>query len=236
MNKKWFVLALFSQISFASQKVVLGLIIFPPQAYINPISQECEGKAVSTTKAIFRQANIDVDIVCTGAARIYKLIEHAQIDFTINIKSTLALQSFAEFVEPQFGVLELNFYKNVNSYDDKSIAAIRGFDYNGYRKKYEQQEYVFVDVPTSLDAIRLFHSNRTQSLISYAGPYEYTKTNQGTPSPNSIEVTNLSRVSTHYAVSLKSSNRDLIKTTLVEYAATNKIKQFLSLSDASENR
>jgi polar amino acid transport system substrate-binding protein len=64
----------------------------------------------------------------------------------------------------------------IKKQSDKRIAAIRGYDYNGYRKQLIEQGFTFVDVSNSEDAIRLFANKRTKYLLSYKGPFEdYTK-------------------------------------------------------------
>ncbi|MFT6990583.1 MAG: hypothetical protein ACJASL_002561, partial [Paraglaciecola sp.] len=52
----------------------------------------------------------------------------------------------------------------------KTVAAIRGFSYHGFRTKLTTQGYDFFDLPTSISAIQLFLKKRSSHLISYRSP------------------------------------------------------------------
>ena len=53
----------------------------------------------------------------------------------------------------------------------KTVAAIRGYDYEGLRQELEDDNYIFVDMANSSDAIQMFQFGRTTHLVTYEGPY-----------------------------------------------------------------
>lgn len=87
--------------------------------------------------------------------------------FTINIKSTKALANLVEFSKTPFRKLVLNLYSHSDAKNFSTISAVRGFDYQGYREKYAKEGVEFIDLPSTISAIRVFIKRRSNHLLSY---------------------------------------------------------------------
>ena len=170
--KMFMLLLLLSMSISARESVTLGTLVFPPHARIDELTNKCVGGFVTITKKILADYNLDVDVVCAPPIRIYRLLASADVDFTINIKSTKALPLDIVFVETPFSMLNLEFYTHKNTQAIKTVAAIRGFGYHGFRTKLIEEGYEFFDLPTSTAAIQLFLKKRSSHLISYRSPVE----------------------------------------------------------------
>ncbi|MFQ3189125.1 MAG: phage terminase large subunit [Paraglaciecola sp.] len=72
-----------------------------------------------------------------------------------------------------FNTLKLDFYTHKNTEFNKSVAAIRGFSYHGFKASLTEQGYAFFNLPNSISALQLFLKKRTRHLISYRSPVEY---------------------------------------------------------------
>lgn len=99
---------------------------------------------------------------------MYLLLDKGEVDFSINIKTTAAISKMHQFVEPAYMPLQLMLYSHPLSSlapQDKTVAAIRSFDYLGQRQQLVQQGYQVIDVPDSVSAVQLFLHQRTQHLI-----------------------------------------------------------------------
>jgi hypothetical protein len=59
--------------------------------------------------------------------------------------------------------LKLDLYTHKNAQAVKSVAAIRGFDYHGFRTKLTTQGFEIFDLPTSISAI----SEKTQQPLNF---------------------------------------------------------------------
>ncbi len=210
----------------AKTSLTFGVAIFPPHTVFNKATKECEGLAIDITRAIFEQKGYSVDILCTSAARIFKMIELGEVDLTINIKSTEALRNHVTFIEPAFSNLQLNLYTNSAHPYDFSLATIRGYDYEGYRSQFENDGFIFVDVPSSEDSIRLFLQNRTFALLSYKGPFDFFIQQYNLDSLDSITVKELTLIQTHYAISRKSSHYVSMKTILNRFIKEKQLNMF----------
>jgi polar amino acid transport system substrate-binding protein len=221
-----FIFLLLSTPTSAKDNVTLGILIFPPHSRLNELTNECEGRFVTITKKILAEYSINVDVVCAPPIRIYRLLKNADVDFTINIKSTQALPRDVVFVETPFNTLSLDLYRHKNASAIKSIAAIRGFSYQGFRTKLMGQKYEFVDLPNSISAIQLFLKNRTNYLISYRSPVEYYIEEKKLNIKDDVSVLPLIEVSTHYAISGQSVQLKKLKAALEDYASKHQIRFF----------
>ncbi|PKG93226.1 hypothetical protein CXF95_26965 [Paraglaciecola sp. MB-3u-78] len=61
--------------------------------------------------------------------------------------------------------MNLDFYAHKKAEFTRSVAAIRGFSYHGFRKRLMAQGYEFFELPNSISAIQLFKKKRTSDLF-----------------------------------------------------------------------
>jgi polar amino acid transport system substrate-binding protein len=235
MLKILFLLLLFSPSIAAKQEVTLGVVLFEPFSMIDSETNECIGEAINITKRILSEYNVDVEVVCANASRIYKLIENAEVDFSINVKTTNALANNVEFIDQPFTNLRLNLYSRISDSKQRTVAAIRGFDYNGHRLNLTQEGYEFIDLPNALSAARLFDLKRAENLISYAGPVEYYVKNKILTLDNNILIIPLGSITTHYAIAKKSPQIRLLKKVLNDYAKKHSFEYFAESERLIEN-
>jgi polar amino acid transport system substrate-binding protein len=201
----------------------LGILAFPPHSKLDELTNECEGPYITITKKMLAEYNINIDVVCAPPIRIYRLLENAGVDFTINVKSTQALPKDIVFVDTPFSILNLDLYTHKNNQSQKSVAAIRGFSYHGFRTKLMTQGYDFFDLPNSISAIQLFLKKRTSHLISYRSPVGYYIEEKKLNIKDGVSVVPLVDVPTYYAISSQSRHLEKLKFALDDYAAKNQL-------------
>jgi hypothetical protein len=189
-------------------------------------TNECVGDFITITEKILAEYAITLDVVCAPPIRIYRLLENAEVDFTINIKSTQALPKDIIFVDVPLSTLNLKLYAYKNPQSIKSVAAIRSFGYHGFRTKLMAEGYNFIDLPTSISAIQLFLKERTTHLISYRAPVDYHLEEKKLEFKASISVLPLLDVPTYYAISGKSPHLDKLRTAFSEYASKHQLTFF----------
>ena len=107
-------LGLSSPIS-ARGNVTLGILVFLPHSRIDDVTNECVGRFVNFTEKILAEYSINLDVVCAPPIRIYQLLKNADVDFTINIKSTKALPKDIVFVDSLFSTFRLDLYTHKNT-------------------------------------------------------------------------------------------------------------------------
>ncbi len=173
-------LCMFTSLSYSQEKeftkdntVVLGVVEFPPLIIKDNEGVSCHGEAVTISRAILELAGYKVEIECPPPARLFERVRKGEIDITVNVKGTKALDNNVTFVEKPFSYLSLVLMTNSGLSGEKTVAAIRGYDYVGLRQELEQQGYTFFDMPNSTDAIQLFQFGRTTHLATYEAPYRY---------------------------------------------------------------
>jgi polar amino acid transport system substrate-binding protein len=225
-----FLLLLLSTPISATPKVTLGILVFPPHSILDEETNECVGRFVTITKKILAEYAINVDVVCAPPIRIYRLLEHAEVDFTINIKSTTALPKDIVFVETPFSTLNLDLYTHKNAEFTRSVAAIRGFSYHGFRKRLLAQGYEFFDLPNSISAIQLFLKKRTSDLISYRSPVNYYIQEKNLNIEDNISVIPLVEVPTYYAISGQSPYLEKLQAAFDDYASKHQLTFFDELN------
>jgi len=192
-----------------------GVAIFKPYSSIDQDTGECVGIGFAVTEKLLQPKSIQINRSCAAPARMYRSLSSGTIDLSLNIKSTMAIQDKVTFTSIPFEALVLNFYTNPDhDQADKRIAAIRGYDYNGFRATLTQQGFEFIDVSDSDDAIRLFANNRTKYLLSYRGPFEdYTvnqKSNNETLTLTNAQTELLVAIPTYFAISKASAHHDVL--------------------------
>jgi polar amino acid transport system substrate-binding protein len=204
----------------------MGILVFPPHSRIDEISGECVGRFIARTKKILAEYAIGVDVICAPPIRIYRMLENADLDFTINIKSTKALPNDIVFVDTPFSTLQLDLYTHKNVQSMKSVAAIRGFSYHGFRTKLMREGYEFFDLPTSISAIQLFLKKRTNHLISYRAPVDYYIEEKKLKIKDGVDVLPLIEVPTYYAISGQSPHIGKLKAAFNDYASKHHLRFF----------
>lgn len=214
--------------AFAEQQVVtLGASLFPPSAYIDKNTGKCVGENIDVTSKILIQYNIKLEVVCALPIRMYRLVENSEVDFTVNVKLTRALKPHVEFVEPPLKPLVINLYRYGTKGEFKTIAAIRGFDYNGGRQKLVDQNYEFIDLPTAESALQMFLKGRSDALISYQSNVVHIKRQNAIVFPKEVSITPLLKVDAHYAIAKGSANFDLLWRVLNDYAEKHNVAYFV---------
>jgi hypothetical protein len=146
------------------------------------------------------------------------------------------LSDSVTFTKIPFDDIILNLYtyaKGDNS--QKQIAAIRGYDYNGYREKLIKMGFEFIDVSKDEDAIRMFASKRTNYLLSYSGPFDdYVKnisTLAGSFEPGSYKVERLTAIPTHYAISKASPHYDVLLRAFTELESNRELDYYFTSAE-----
>lgn len=205
-----------------------GVIVFPPLSVILPGSKECVGEAIDRTRHIIESSGHQFKFVCAPPARIYKMMELGQVDFTINVKSTKLLKPHTTFVEPLFTLLNLQMYEYEKD-AAKTISGIRGFDYLGFREKLIEEGYTFSDLSTPKDSVAMFFKGRTKALITYQRPIShYLKNYLGDVLPKGIIKKDLLSMGTYYGVSKQSKHHDELITLLQNFIKANGAPDFIS--------
>ena len=197
--------------------ITFGMMGFAPYSSIDPQTGKCVGAALERTRELFKDLDVSFTPLCATPARAYKNVEQGIVDLSVNIKSTSAIQGKVSFSPFPFDQLFINFYSGLEKESQrKTVAAVRGYDYNGERKKLEEQGYRFIEVSSTDDAIRLFMNHRTDYLISYQGPYEaYVNDDRklllsSKAELSKVKTKQLSTVPTYYAISKNSPKHDKI--------------------------
>ena len=210
--------------------MTLGILVFPPHSILDEVTNECVGRFVTITKKILAEYAINIDVVCAPPIRIYRLLENAKVDFTINIKSTKALPKGIVFVDTPFSTLRLDLYAHKNAKSRRSVAAIRGFGYHGFRQRLTAQGYDFFELPTSISAIQLFLKKRTSHLISYRSPVDYYIQENKLNVKDDISVLPLVEVPTYYAISGQSPYLETLQAAFDDYASKHQLTFFDELN------
>lgn len=153
------------------QIVNAGLIIFPPFIQQKE-NNKCFGSAVDDLQKIFPADTYTLNIHCASPLRIYRDFNEGFIDLTINVKTTISLESNVLYSRLPYRELEIVLYSR-DIEKPYSIAAIRAFSYSGTRKALVDKGYTFVDLSTTKDAIAVFLRGGTDAILSYRRPFEH---------------------------------------------------------------
>ncbi len=192
--------------------IVLGLTGFAPYSSIDEKTGRCFGTGFAITQRLLLPENFKIKPFCAAPARVYRSVKEGKVDLTVNIKSTRSLQGQVTFTRIPFDKLKLNLYSNERRYDRKTVAAIRGYDYEGERQKMEKQGFTFFDVPDADNATNLFLNGRTAYLLSYENPYKHFLTQVDEAKrkgyEKTVEIEHIASVPTHYAISQSSPHHD----------------------------
>lgn len=151
--------------------VVLGVVEFPPLVMKDNDGNGCHGQAIEVSSLVLEKLGYNVSVECPPPARLFERIRKGHVDITVNVRGTKALENNVIFVEKPFSFLSLMIMTNPKLDKRKTVAAIRGYDYEGLRQELEDDNYIFVDMANSSDAIQMFQFGRTTHLVTYEGPY-----------------------------------------------------------------
>lgn len=207
--------------------VRMGIHNFPPEFEVSKDGKHCGGAGFDFLQSLLQQAELTLEPVCVTPARMYVLLDHNDIDFSINIKSTKALVDVSNppvFAEPPYMMLQLVVYshsRRANSVHDGSIAMIRGFDYQGERQHLSNAGMRPVDLPDAVSAIEMFLKGRTEHLITYDGPFQAYLATQG---PTAVEPAakltrkTLQEIPTHVVIGANSPYRAQLEQLLRRHA------------------
>ncbi|MCC2616166.1 transporter substrate-binding domain-containing protein [Aestuariibacter halophilus] len=220
-------LSMMSQAFAEQQTVTLGASLFPPSAYINKSTGQCVGENIDVARKVLSDYNIKLEVVCALPIRMYRLVEHAEVDFTVNVKHTRALKPHVAFVEPPLKQLVINLYRHGNVKEVTTIAAIRGFDYDGTRNQLIEQNYRFIDLPTAEAALQLFMKGRSDALISYQSNVLHIKQQNGIVFPAEITASKLHDVNAYFAIAKGSKHFDLLMHAFNDYAEQHQLAYFV---------
>ena len=202
--------------------IVLGVVEFPPLVIKDPVGFGCHGEAVTISRTILELVGYKVEVECPPPARLFERIRKGKVDITVNVKGTKALDNNVTFVEKPFSHLSLVLMTNTGAGGDKTVAAIRGYDYVGLRQELVDSNYTFFDMPNSTDAIQLFQFGRTTHLLTYEAPYLY-HIERVPDNVSDLAVSMRRNIPTFFAISNKSER----KTELLE-----KLTRLFKLSES----
>lgn len=214
------------------QPVIMGVHHFPPDFIVSPDGKTCGGSGVEQTRKILASAGLQLETTCVPPARLYLLLKHGDIDLTINIKSTTALQSNPApvFVEPAYLNLQLALFShkpNSQAPRDRSVALIRAFDYHGQRQQLSRDGFLLIDLPDAPSAIEMFVHQRTQHLLTYEGPFKAYLSSQQHASLSQYNHRAIATIPTYFVISAQSTQRQRIVSALEQYAAAHRCRLFV---------
>lgn len=217
----------------AEGSVTIGVHHFPPDFIVSADGQTCGGRGVEQTRKILASAGLQLKTSCVPPARLYLLLKQGDIDLTINIKSTAALQSQPAplFVEPAYMQLQLALYSHKAQSQaprDRSVALIRAFDYHGQRQQLSREGFLLIDLPDAPSAIEMFVHHRTQHLLTYEGPFKAYLSKLPQADVSHYNHRAIASIPTYYVISPRSANRQRIVTALEQYAAAHRCLLFIS--------
>lgn len=222
-------LAFLPEAKAKQESVTLGASLFPPSAYIDPKSGKCVGENIDVATEILSHYDIKLNVVCTLPARMYRLVKNAEVDFTVNVKTTKVLKPYVEFIEPPLKELVINVYQ-YNDSNVKTISAVRNFDYNGVRKRLVDEHYRFVDLPTSEAALQMFLKRRVEALISYQSNVKHFSEQNALIFPADVIVTPQLKVNAHFGIASGSEHFELLKAVFSDYAEKRQLTYFVPLT------
>ena len=211
----------------SKQTITFGTGIFPPDMFIDPESGRCSGHIIDTVNKIFIESDFLLQAVCPSAARIYRMLENDEIDLIVNVTTTAQLEGLVTFVTLPYRELNISLFNHQDNKLSKTVSAVRGYQYNGERKRLLSQGFEFYDLPDSANALQFFLKKRSAYILTYREPFIYMLNNSATTFEHNIEEKRLSSLTNHFAISNKSAMFDQIKSALHHYATKHERKYFL---------
>ena len=120
-------------------------------------------------------------------------------------------------------------YSRGDSQQPGSVAAIKGFDYNGLRVKLTELNYEFIDLPNTISAIQVFLKNKSDHLMAYSGPMDYYLDRNKISLTPDITYREFFTLDSHIALNKKSPKLDMLNRLFTKYAVDNKLTKFSDL-------
>ena len=212
----------------AEAELTMGVVLFPPDVTIDEKTKECVGSAITATKDLLLEFGVKVHVVCAPPQRIIRLLQNKQIDFTISVKSDEILSKHVVYSEIPFRKVKVNPYIRNELKQFKTISAVRGFEYQGYRKKFSQEGIEFIDLPNTVPAIQVFLKGRSEALISYESPFKAYMDSNHLAMPTTDSITPLLDIDAYYSVAKRSPHRNKLLQVFRDYATKHQTQYFLS--------
>jgi polar amino acid transport system substrate-binding protein len=213
--------------SSGKQNIIFGMGVFSPGYIIDPETGRCTGRLIDTLNQIFSGSDFRLMFICTSPSRVYRMIENGEIDFTVNVTVTAQLEGLVTFVMPPYRDLNISLFTHKNSKPSKIISAVRGYQYNGQRKRLQEQGFEFYDLPDTASALRFFIKKRSTYLLSYQAPIIYMLNQKFSNIKHEIVEENISTLPTYFAITNKSKMFQQIKKTLEDYVLKQDREYFL---------
>jgi len=218
---------LLSVSSKSEQTLTVGADIFPPGVIVDPETGDCSGYFIDSVKKIFTESDFQIDFVCASPNIIFRMLEKGQIDLIVNIKTNTQLDGLVTFVSPPYRDINISLYNHQNNTSFKTISAVRGYHYNGQRKRLQEQGFEFYDLPDTASALRFFMKKRSTYLLSYRASINYMFNKNATSVEHKIVEKKMSTLDSYFAISNKSVMFEQIKSALHNYAIKLENKYYL---------
>jgi polar amino acid transport system substrate-binding protein len=230
-------------LSFGSKgkpTLTFGIGVFPRDVVVDPESGRCKGHLIDIVNKVFAESDLHLNIVCAPISRIYRMFANGEIDLTITSKTIPQLQGLVTFVSPPYRELHLSLFSHQNNKPDKTISAVRGYQYNGQRKRLQELGFEFYDLPDISSALRFFMKKRSAYLLSYRTSIIILLNKHPYKFEHHIIEKKVDTLTTYFAISNKSAIFEQIKSALHLYAKKQENRHFfdgktkdLYLSDIS---
>jgi polar amino acid transport system substrate-binding protein len=203
-------------------------MLFPPFSTEDESTGKCVGRGIDITKSILADYDIEVDVICVPTSRLYRLVENGEVDLTVNQKTNSFLIEELTYINiPAYKyAMSIYTFDGDQTKNKKLLSAVRSFQYMGFRKKFKDQGYRFVDLPDSLASILMFNKRRTDYLLGYNAIFDYYTREAGIIWPENLTSKKLKDISSYYGVSKRSKHRDKLLHAINDYGLKNKIENF----------
>jgi polar amino acid transport system substrate-binding protein len=212
----------------AETEVTMGVVVFPPDVILDEKTNECLGSNITITRELLLEFGIKFHVVCAPPQRIIRLLQSGEIDFTISIKSVEAINKHVVYSDIPIRKIRLNLYSHNESNNSQTISAVRGFEYQGYRKKFSEQGLEFIDLPNIDSAIRVFLKGRSEAMISYESPVQNYMDTNNIARLDTYSITPLLEIDAYYSVAKRSPHRKELIQAFRGYAVKHKAQNFVS--------
>lgn len=221
------ILVFTSTVTLGKNQVTFAVVLLHPYSQLNPQTRECEGQTISKAKEIFAQYNQPMEMLCFPPSRFFKEFDSGKIDVTINIKVNPQLQNKVKFIDPPFRVLRLNLYSRLMPTSDRTIAAVKGFDYGGKRLILQQQQLELLDFPSATSSLQAFLRGKSSKIIFYHPQMDYFVGKNVIQLDDSIQIEKLDEFYTHFAISKQSVHLQSLHDYLMAYVGSKNTKLFI---------
>ncbi len=218
---------LMSVSSNSKQNITFGMGVFPPAYVVDLETGRCSGSLTDTLNKIFTGSGFSLTLICASPSRVYRMIENGEIDLTINITATDQLEGLVTFVTPPYQDLSISLFTHKNSQSSKVISAVRGYQYNGQRKRLQNLGFEFYDLPDTASSLRFFMKKRSTYLLSYQVPIIYMLNQKHNNVKHEIVEEKISSLPTYFAITNTSKMFEQIKNILDDYVTKHEKKHFL---------